>query len=966
MKVFPKGSEWRKWDLHVHTPASVLRNEFGGNWDDYVTLLFKKAIEENISAIGITDYYLPEGYRIIKNDYLQNTEKMKSLFSKEEIDKISKIFVFPNIEFRLSKLVIGKQNDLAWNRKLNYHIILSDEIPPEKIESDLISQIKISFDASTGSNVQKKPLTKSNLEEFGKKLIEEHLSFASAGTPLWVGMLNASVDEEEVIKILNENSLFRDSFLIGLPADEDLSEVSWNSQGHAIRKNLIKQSHFIFSSNPKTCQFLLGSNDKESFIKEFGAQKPCMWGSDAHKKEELFLPAERRNTWIKADLSFEGLRQVIFDPESRVRIQELSPQQKNTYQIIDSVRFVDTKKTNRFSNEWQSLNPDLNTIIGGKSSGKSLLLYHIAKAVNSREVQEKTELARATTYSDLDGIDFEVRWGNGEISKLSESSDEKQITYIPQLYINHLAEEDGRDQLNKLIKSLLSQNNSFKDFSREKEKEISENNKQISEKIDRIFILREQHAELAKECANFGTKLAVELEIDRITKIISELRNKSGFTEEQEQKYSTLSRRKEMLQYRSEVLEKIRTCGEQVITSTKSRIDAILETFHNLIMEDVDAPKSSSYLKHLFKNLDAEIGIAASKFIADIEIKSIKIPAHLEKIGSQLNNINTELTPLIEKVDDQKSLELFNGQLQAEQEKQKKINDIEIKQDALKKAEQECKKEIAELYDKILKEYKDYVTIVSSPEFQIENNLRISASLGFNEDKFNEFVKSFDGRANLKTLLGQLTTNEGVFNFDIEKHSQSISEVFEKLDNKAAVPPLRKGVETKDLVARLFSDCFFISYTVQYRGDDIVRMSPGKRGLVLLNLILHLSNATHPILIDQPEDNLDNRTIYDQLNDFIRKRKDKRQIIMVTHNANLVVAADSECVIVANQSGQQSDIENKEFKFEYFSGSLELSFEDKENESILYKKGIRQHVCEILEGGIQAFKERELKYGFRF
>ncbi|MGL6372487.1 hypothetical protein ACSZMY_02085 [Aeromonas hydrophila] len=141
-------------------------------------------------------------------------------------------------------------------------------------------------------------------------------------------------------------------------------------------------------------------------------------------------------------------------------------------------------------------------------------------------------------------------------------------------------------------------------------------------------------------------------------------------------------------------------------------------------------------------------------------------------------------------------------------------------------------------------------------------------------------------------------------------------------------------------------------------------MSPGKRGLVLLNLILHLSNSSHPILIDQPEDNLDNRTIYDQLNNFVRTRKMKRQIIMVTHNANLVVAADAECVIVANQSGQQENTENDKFRFEYCSGGLECSFEKKEPNS-LQDKGIRQHVCEILEGGISAFKEREMKYGFK-
>ena len=126
-----------------------------------------------------------------------------------------------------------------------------------------------------------------------------------------------------------------------------------------------------------------------------------------------------------------------------------------------------------------------------------------------------------------------------------------------------------------------------------------------------------------------------------------------------------------------------------------------------------------------------------------------------------------------------------------------------------------------------------------------------------------------------------------------------------------------------------------------------------------------MSNSSHPILIDQPEDNLDNRTIYDQLNEFIRLRKTKRQIIMVTHNANLVVAADSECVIVANQAGQQANIENEQYKFEFCSGGLECSFEDTAIAGSLNQKGIRQHVCEILEGGVSAFKERELKYGFK-
>ncbi|WP_157050027.1 hypothetical protein [Thalassobacillus sp. C254] len=78
-------------------------------------------------------------------------------------------------------------------------------------------------------------------------------------------------------------------------------------------------------------------------------------------------------------------------------------------------------------------------------------------------------------------------------------------------------------------------------------------------------------------------------------------------------------------------------------------------------------------------------------------------------------------------------------------------------------------------------------------------------------------------------------------------------------------------------------------------------MSPGKRGLVLLELFLDMSDEKHPILIDQPEDNLDNRTISTDLVKFIKKKSAQRQVIIVTHNANSVVLTDSENVIVANQ-----------------------------------------------------------------
>lgn len=60
-----RGSIWRKWDLHVHTPESGMANEFPHDWDSYVTMLFKRAIEEDIAVIGITDYFTMKLFKLI-------------------------------------------------------------------------------------------------------------------------------------------------------------------------------------------------------------------------------------------------------------------------------------------------------------------------------------------------------------------------------------------------------------------------------------------------------------------------------------------------------------------------------------------------------------------------------------------------------------------------------------------------------------------------------------------------------------------------------------------------------------------------------------------------------------------------------------------------------------------------------------------------------------------------------------
>jgi predicted ATPase len=138
-------------------------------------------------------------------------------------------------------------------------------------------------------------------------------------------------------------------------------------------------------------------------------------------------------------------------------------------------------------------------------------------------------------------------------------------------------------------------------------------------------------------------------------------------------------------------------------------------------------------------------------------------------------------------------------------------------------------------------------------------------------------------------------------------------------------------------------------------------MTPGKQALFALTLILGETDERWALLIDQPEDDLDSRSIYWDIVRYLVEQKKQRQIILVTHNANLVVGADAEEVLVANRHGD--DRKNKDGRtFDYLTGSLEHSEPKKSATYDLERMGIREHAVEILDGGEEAFQKRRDKY----
>lgn len=211
------------------------------------------------------------------------------------------------------------------------------------------------------------------------------------------------------------------------------------------------------------------------------------------------------------------------------------------------------------------------------------------------------------------------------------------------------------------------------------------------------------------------------------------------------------------------------------------------------------------------------------------------------------------------------------------------------------------------------------------------------------------------------------------YNFDLSELKDNdygfdlLDNIWKAIDESQSYGGLsiKAGYTFEKTLQQLFDNWYNIHYIVKSGNDTIEEMSPGKKALVLLELLISLEESKCPILIDQPEDDLDNRSIYDDLVQFIRRRKQERQIIIVTHNANIVLGADAEEIIIANQDGK--DTENAQKRFEYRSGAIEndevpVDISGKNLPGILNQKGLQTQICDILEGGKVAFQLRRNKY----
>lgn len=906
-----RGSEWRKWDLHIHTPGTAKNDQFGNSedaWEQYIDCLEKS----DISVFGITDYFS------IKN-YIKLKEKQKQGRLKNKV-------LLPNVEMRMYP-VTGK------NTPINIHAIFDPALDESDLEREFFRQLQFFYRGSNYSCID------ADLAKLGHISSEKNISTEDDAIKQGINVFSISPKD---LKNIVEKDFFKGHIIIALSNGSQDGASGILSQGgnmKPIREEITRMSDIILSGNPSDVKYFCGeSTTIDEVIYTYGSLKPCVSCSDAHNMATIGEFHNNRITWIKSDPTFEGLKQILFEPKERVRISDVKPEYKYDYNIIDYVEV----NSDEVYNKKILFNQNLNTIIGGRSTGKSTLLASIAS-----KFQLKNDI--------IDRKDFQIEKYIKDISNNVHvvwrdrlENNDREIEYFTQNEIANIINENKSERtFFEIFRGKADKREAYETYKSEESKKFSS----IQSKVSQYFEKKRLYAEKKGFVKTLGDDKGISLEIAKLESEQSSLQKK--------------------FEDKKDVIEGFQAIDKEL---------AELQKQYDLLNNEIDSLKKLLASDFLIINPD----------LSYYDVSNANTIRISERINQTLADGNQQLRNFINTIieEDENKRKIIYQQI--EQKKNDKIY-VEGKQifdenknlaiirkqlSTLSKSREVIKKE-TDILDSLKREYESLFTdIICDHMSYLDLMNTIVAVLVINHDNItlsSSYEVKSDFRSKLEESLSLRSSSmvsliDGIVKCYESKSIDEIQKEIECLMHKAIEGELtfKNGCDVKTFITTVLSNNWYkLKYDVNYQNDNLSEMSPGKRSFVVLKLLLDFSDKKCPILIDQPEDNLDNRAIYNELVKYIREKKKERQIILVTHNPNIVVGADSEEVIVANQNGKNSPNDGA-IKFQYVSGSLENSSHrnDDNNVPILHRCGIREHVCDILEGGENAFKDRENKYGF--
>ncbi len=986
-----QGSKWHRWDPHIHAPGTVREDQFRGDWNGYLSAI--ETSDPPIEALGITDYCVLDSYEAVVEHW--------------ESGRLSNVgLIFPNVELRYD---VGVPKGSA----VNVHLLVSPD------DADHIVKLKRFLSTLTFSVEGREfRCERSDLIELGKK--HDPSTASNAAAALAAGVNQFKVNREQLHSKRRQDPWAKENVLLAVPvsSNDGTAALQDDAAMAAIRWDIERTADVILSGQENQRLYWLGQGSVtgNEFASRYGGSKPCIQGSDAHGLDRVGKPDGDRLTWIKGDLTFESLKQICFEPETRVFIGPAPPTGAFPSQIVASVGVTNAPW---FKNGSVSINSGLVGIIGARGSGKTALADLIAAGAYALDghLSDKSFVQRAREH--LRESTAELRWDDGETSscdlesvEYGDFSEDPRVQYLSQQFVDKLCSSEGlAESLLAEIKRVVFDAHAPEDrmgaTTFEDLLEIR-TTRARSMRANHEIALAEAIESLVQEWQRSAGMKPLKHRRDELLKAIernkverARLIGKGG--DERAKQMDVVSRATEAVRLRIRAahrrLQSLTGLRDEVVDVRKNksplRLDQLRQSFAEaaLVPGEWDAFAMAfvgpvdDILNARIKEVEEQIRlltgprpgepvpVAGAVVSTQSYIPTGATPENqtltlLEKesgrlralIGIDERNANS-VRRLAEKIGkDESTLAQLNRDVDAAEAAPERMN-------VLNKTRQESyagifdgieaeETQLASLYDPLRTRLATERGSLSKLNFSMQRRVHV-AKWARRGEELLDLRKSgpFQGHGTLLERVrcellpawlhgssSQVADALAAFREAHEKELVAQSKV-DRQDAEA----FRKW--WGNVAAWLYStDHIEVTYSIQYEGADVEQLSPGTRGIVLLLLYLAIDrNDDRPLIIDQPEENLDPKSIHDELVEHFRAAKQRRQIIVVTHNANIVVNADADQVIVAtcgpHRSGQLPEIE-------YVGGGLE-------------NPNIRRHVCDILEGGEAAFQERAKRLRIR-
>ena len=951
MKDFERGSEWRQWDLHLHTATSY---DYKYKADDSDEKLCEELKKQKIAAVAITDHFVIDRQRI---------EKLRKIAPE--------ITFFPGVELRIDK---GSDN-------LHIIAIFDDKINLKELEEDFsVEMVRKNRKGDKDENYYWDFEQVIGFVKERNGIITIHAGGKSNGL------------EKEITNSLEVNQAIKKEIADNIDIFEMGKKKDFETYENIVFKEIEKKAMILCSDNHdprnyirKEKMWIKADTTFEGLKYAINDPENRIYVGDIPEKEKIVnynktkyikslsikkIKEDSKDIWFNNELIFNKDLIAIIGNKGNGKsaladIISYTANHKEKFSFLNPEKFRN-KKSNIASNFISKLTWEEESIVNTKNLGDDI-------------DTETVEMVKYIPQSYLEEVCNEIANGKGtkfnaELGKVifSHIPEEDQLGYTD---INELIQNTTTSKKNekyKLIESLKSINTKIA------EKIIKTSEEYRKEIIDKLEIRRKELQSLTKEQPEKVEKpenndKLKELQSNILNQIDALNTEKNKLTEEKNKLTNKSAKLKISIQNLQSMIEETNSIISE-INNYKSMLERnIIGNNLNIKISDIiDAKINVDVLEKQLKNIVREQNDIAKKLdmddknsitnkIKDIEINIEKLSNKLDEPNKKYKKYELELKEWSEKIS------AINGDID-------KVDTIKYYENELSKIEKDYLDDISklekdrdnifiEIYNKVKEEieilekyYKPVQDFIDNNKV-VNNNVNLRFNVTISAAQFKEeFMKYIDmGKtgtffrddSRINEIIDETSfdTLDSVVDFTKKIiHSLEFNESNSKKEKMNIRSQLRDKSKLNEILDYIFSlEYLNVQYELRLGDKPLESLSPGEKGLLLLVFYLLIDKSDCPLIIDQPEENLDNDTITKVLVPCITEARKRRQIIMVTHNPNLAVVCDAEQVIYC-----EIEKDNKNTVI-YESGSLENS-------------KINKRVTDILEGTMKAFRIRDNRY----